>query len=350
MPEITRDQRNSAPAILERYRERMDVALADVLCLENPELHAMMRYHVGMADAQGNAVANAQGKGVRSSLCMFACEALGGDPARALPVAAAVELVHNFSLIHDDIQDGDTERRHRSTVWALWGKPKALQAGNVMRVLADIGAQRLATDRVAPAVAARCGQVLSDACLEMIEGQYLDLEFEGRADVTTADYLDMIGRKTGALIRCAMQLGALAAQDDASTVEAMARCGHYLGLLFQIRDDYLGIWGSEEETGKATGNDLRRHKNSLPLVYAWEHAGPDDRERLRVFYSKETVGDDDVESVMGLLEGLGAPEYIQRLAQEQGVMARGALDGVEFVPGAMRELSDLLEFLLTRKR
>jgi geranylgeranyl diphosphate synthase type I len=347
---VEREREGTTPVILDRYKDEVERALGEVLSLDNPDLQTMLRYHLGWVDEHGLSLASNQGKGLRSSLCMFACEAVGGRPSQALSVAVAVELIHNFSLIHDDIQDGDLERRHRPTLWAVWGRPMALQAGNVMRVLADMGTQHLAQNRVAPAVVVACGQVLTDACLEMIEGQYLDLDFEGRTDIETSAYLEMISRKTGALIRCSMQLGALTGKSDARTVQALATFGQYLGAVFQIRDDYLGMWGYEEETGKAAGNDLRKKKNSLPLVYALQQAGTMEREQLQSIYAKERVEDRDVASTLALLADLGTLEYVQSLAQDQAARAFQAIEGIQLVPGAREELEELVEFLLARQR
>ena len=349
MEEVERESPDKSPSILGKHREEVEDSLSKALLLHNPDLHTMLRYHLGLGDEHGHPTTSNQGKGLRSSLCMFACEAVGGLSEQALSAAVAIELVHNFSLIHDDIQDGDMERHHRPTVWAIWGSPRALQAGNVMRTLADLGIQRPAHHQVAPEIVAMCSKLLTIAYLEMVEGQYLDLDFEGRTDINTANYLDMISRKTGALIRCSLQLGALTGNADAKTVQALTKCGQYLGAVFQIRDDYLGIWGYEEETGKAAGNDIRRRKNSLPLVYALEQAGTMEKEQLQSIYAKEQVEDRDVASTLALLADLGASEYVQSLAQDHAARALEALDGIELVPGAREEFQELVEFLLTRQ-
>ena len=197
---------------------------------------------------------------------------------------------------------------------------------------------------------AGCSRALSDAYLEMIEGQYLDMDFEGRTDIDTRSYLEMIARKTGALIRCSMRMGSLVGKGGAETVQAMSQCGGYLGLAFQIRDDYLGVWGCEEETGKPIGNDLRRKKNSLPLVYALERAGSAEREQIHSIYAKDEVDERDVASVMGVLERLGVSDYVQRLAQQQASLAQEALQSVPTTEHARGEMQELVEFLLTRER
>ena len=341
---------DGTPAILRKYLGGIEEALVDLLSPNDPGIGTMLRYHMGWVDETGQPAASSQGKRLRPSLCMFACEAVGGSPERALQAAAALELVHNFSLIHDDIQDGDLHRHHRPTVWAVWGKPKALTAGNAMRIMADMGVQRRIADGPTPDVAVQCGRALSDAYLEMIEGQYMDMDFEGRTDVDTAAYLEMIAKKTGALIRCSMQMGSLAGGADAETVHAMSECGRFLGLAFQIRDDYLGVWGSEEETGKPTGSDLRRKKNSLPLVYALEMADGVQREHIHSIYSREEVDDRDVASMIYVMEELGVQGYLQRLAEHQAVLARKALQGIRIANSAREELQELVEFLLTRER
>ena len=350
MEDVESESQVKVPAILGKHREEVEDSLSNALSLHSPDLQTMLRYHLGLGDEHGNPTLSTQGKGLRSSLCMFACEAVGGPSDQALSAAVALELVHNFSLIHDDIQDGDRERHNRPTLWAIWGSPRALQAGNVMRTLADLGVQQLLGHRVAPEVVAMCSKLLTSAYLEMVEGQYLDLDFEGRTDINTSNYLDMISRKTGALILCSMQMGALTGNGDARTVQALANCGQYLGAVFQIRDDYLGIWGYEEETGKAAGNDIRRKKNSLPLVYALEQAGTMEKEQLQSIYAKEQVEDGDVASTLALLADLGASEYVQSLAQDHAARALEALDGIELVPGAREEFQELVEFLLTRQR
>ncbi len=348
--EAQRNRIDTTPAILRKYLDGVEESLDELLSPNDPDMSTMLRYHMGWVDENGQPTPLSQGKRLRPSLCMFACEAVGGLPEQALPAAAALELVHNFSLIHDDIQDGDLQRHHRPTVWAVWGRPKALQAGNVMRVLADLGVQRLVGERLAPDVVAGCSRALSNAYLEMIEGQYLDMDFEGRTDIDTTGYLEMVARKTGALIRCSMHMGSLVGSGNAETVQAMSRCGRYLGLVFQIRDDYLGVWGYEEETGKPIGNDLRRKKNSLPLVYALEKADSAEREHIQSIYAKEEVDDRDVASMMDVLEQLGVSNYVQMLAQKQADLAQEALESVPTTERAREEMQELVEFLLTRQR
>ena len=203
-----------------------------------------------------------QGKALRPTLCLFACEALASEYSRALPAAAALELIHNFSLIHDDIQDQDMERRHQPTVWHLWGIPKAIWSGNAMQCTGDLSLLDVARANVPDVTAIRVFDILTESYLEMIQGQCMDLDFESRTDIKSEEYLYMIACKTGALIRSALQIGALLATEDPATVKAFAEFGNHLGQAFQVRDDYLGICGDQATFGKATGNDIRRRKKA----------------------------------------------------------------------------------------
>jgi len=349
VPEIESRSYASSPVILDKYSKEIDAALYAAISLDDITLLNMMRYHIGWVDAGGQIGQPSQGKGLRSSLCVFSCESVGGNPQNALPIAAAVELIHNFSLIHDDIQDGDLERRHRPTVWVNWGKPKALQAGNVMRVLADMAPKEyLHLDNNFEHVS-KCSLVLTAACLDMIEGQYLDLYFEGRTDIDTSKYLEMVSRKTGALIRCSMQIGAIIGNADDATIQAMAQCGRYMGNIFQIRDDYLGIWGEEKYTGKSVGNDIRKKKNSLPIVFANEESDPDERKFLQDTYLQDEIHDSDVNEVISLLEKVNARGYVQDIAEREAKLAIKSLEQAKVSDESREEIYELIKFLLYRE-
>ena len=335
-----------------RYKDMVEQELAQAVpAPHDVVLPALLQYHLGWVDRHGDPVATpaSQGKALRPTLCLFACEALAGDPRRALPAAAALELIHNFSLIHDDIQDQDLERRHQPTLWSLWGAPKALVAGDAMQSLGDLAMLRSAQLDVPPETTLKVSRILTESYLEMIEGQCLDLGFESRTNITTQDYLQMIAYKTGALIRSALEIGALLAADDPATIQAFARFGSYLGRVFQIRDDYLGIWGDEATTGKSTDNDIRRRKKSFPVVFALEWASGADREDLLRIYTQENLDGSDVERIMTVLEEVGAPQYSEQLTQESARQALEALAGVAFPPWARAEVEELVDFLARRQ-
>jgi geranylgeranyl diphosphate synthase type I len=342
--------------MLERYRSELDAALRHALSEGEPfgspqtapGLLGMLRYHMGWEDAAGSPTRGSVGKGLRPTLCLFTCEAVGGRAEQAVPAAVALEMVHNFSLIHDDIQDQDRERHHRPTVWALWGKPLALIAGNVMRTLADGAALDLPGQGVPARKAPGALAVLTARYLEMIEGQYLDLTFEERQEVSPAEYLDMVGRKTGALMEASLHLGAYLGTDDGERVEALRRCGRLLGLAFQARDDLLGIWGDPTLTGKAVGADLRRRKKSLPVVYAFQKAAPPQRARLHELYSQEELDEDAVAEVLTILDTVDAQSYTQALAEEKRDEALAQACQARLPPWAQGELESLAKFMLQR--
>ena len=289
-----------------------------------------------------------EGKALRPTLCLFACEATGGHARQALPAAVALEFIHNFSLIHDDIQDRDEMRHHRPTLWAQWGLPKALVAGNILRILADKSLDGLVDQGANIELALAVNRLLTEAYLEMIEGQYLDLTYESRPDIGLDDYLSMISKKTGALIRCSFNLGATIGTDDEATVTAFRESGEALGYLFQIRDDVLGIWGDEETTGKPVGADIRRKKNSLPVVYTMSQATGQSMRALMDIYKKESVTDSDVDDVLDIMRRVRAREYAHELATEHRDRALAALESVELDAAARHDIKDLADFLLAR--
>jgi len=314
------------------------------------EIHGDLLYHMGWATESGKPLEapQGQGKALRPTLCLFVCDALGGDWAQALPAAAALELIHNFSLIHDDIQDQDRKRRHRPTLWSLRGQPRALVSGDAMHGLAYRVALDLAQRGVSHEKSLAASRLLVESSLSMIKGQCLDLSFEGTLDVSLDEYLGMIRLKTGALITCSLEIGALLATDDEDHVRAFARYGDHLGRVFQVRDDVLGIWGKAEETGKASGNDIRRRKKSFPIVYALAKSSGSARQNLTNIYEKEALDGRDVDSVLGILEDVGAQTHAQALIEEEASRALGELEGIPLSPWARSETQSLVDFLVHR--
>lgn len=332
-----------APPALGRYRRELDAHLRTLLSGRRPPLlYRMLRYHLGWEDAQGHP-ADSPGKALRPALSLLACEAAGGNWRQALPAAAAVELVHNFSLVHDDIQDHDRERRHRPTVWAAWGEGQAINAGDALAALARIAVLGLADAGVPQGEVVEAARILEERTLEMVEGQVMDLSFEKTLDISLDDYLEMIGKKTGALFDCSLRLGALVAGADAAAAEAMGRCGRLLGIAFQARDDLLGVWAAAERTGKAAAADIRRRKKSLPIVFALTgNAGSG----LRRVYAKPELGNEDAALVLRVLDEVGARASCERLAEERLDAALAQLDGLPLRDGPARELRDAASFLV----
>jgi len=336
------------PAAFQRYRSAIEGELRMVLAERQSPLYDMMRYHLGWIDENGNPRQGSAGKALRPTLCLLACEAVGRDYCRALPAAAAIELVHNFSLIHDDIQDDDRERRHRPTVWSLWGKPQAINAGTAMRVLASVVSLRLKEHDVSAQKQLRVQRLIDETSLRLIEGQYLDINYESHFDIRVSDYLDMIEGKTAALIACSLEVGALLGTDDEQVIRSFRDIGRNLGLAFQIRDDILGIWGDEEKTGKPLGSDIRHRKKTLPIVYVLEKAEDRLRKELVTLYQNGALNDDGIAEVLRILEAVAVHSQAQKMAEMYRDKAIEATDKLELSPLARHDLEEVAQFLVGR--
>jgi geranylgeranyl diphosphate synthase type I len=325
--------------------------------------YGQMRYHLGWAHADLSPVEEYPGrylgKFLRPALlllahqaCLPARPAAGRPPYRLeqiLPAAVAVELVHNFSLIHDDIEDSDPLRHHRPTLWKLWGEPQAINTGDGLFCIARLALWELAKNGVEAQTILTLARIFDSACLALCEGQHLDMSFERQREITVAQYLDMIGRKTAALMQCATEMGARLATSDASQIARLATFGRSLGMAFQLRDDLLGIWAAEDELGKAPAGDIRRKKMSLPIIDGLEHATLAQQERLRAVYAEEGQASD--EQVMEVL-AIFAASHVRRRCQARLASAiedaRQALEAIAWSePGeqAQHELNAMLDFL-----
>ncbi len=336
------------PAPLARYRRDVDVFLKSLLDRDScGRLTRMTRYHMGWEDEDGRPAENA-GKGLRPSLLLLACEAVRGDWRRAIPAAAAVELVHNFSLVHDDIQDRDTERHHRPTVWSVWGEAQAINAGDALLALARLALLRLHEEGIPSASVLQAARALDGRTLEMVEGQVMDLAFEDAPQVGLEEYLSMIEKKTGALFACSFEIGALVGGCEAEMVETLGRAGLLLGQAFQIRDDMLGIWGAETRTGKEPAADIRRRKKSLPIVYALNIGDETAVECIGRVYDKRGMSDADVSAALRALDAINAQGYCASQAQQQKAAALALLDGLPLAEDRAVELRETAEFLLER--
>ena len=309
----------------------------------------MMRYHLGTAGPEGEPVAARAGKMLRPTLCLLCCQAVGGRRRQALPAAAAIELIHNFTLIHDDIEDASHSRHGRDTVWRVWGEAQAINAGDGMFALAHLALHRLFEVGVAAQQVLEAARLLDEAALALCEGQHLDLEFEERLDVTCDDYLAMVSAKTGALMGAATAVGALVGGAPGDVVSAFQSFGRRLGLAFQIRDDVLGVWGDSAETGKSAGDDVAARKKSYPIVHALAHASEKDREALRHLYG-EPVGPEGVTAVLAALERSGARAAGEKAVARRVAEALSCLEGLDLAPARRRELEALAVYLVHRRR
>jgi geranylgeranyl diphosphate synthase type I len=280
-------------------------------------LFRMMQYHLGWVDQHFAPLQpSVTGKRLRPVLCLLACEGVGGEWRRAVPAAAAIELIHNFSLIHDDIQDQDHVRHHRPTVWHLWGVAQGINTGDAMWALARLAAHRLTQQGYSAEVVLAAIAWLDRTCLKLCQGQHLDLWFEQTEMVSPSAYVRMISGKTAALLSACTGLGALLGQAPPTAVKAMAEFGHALGLAFQVTDDILGIWGDPSVTGKPAASDIVARKKSLPVVYAMQQKAERGGDLLRQRYAQRDSGANAVAELLALIEATGARAHAERLAQE----------------------------------
>jgi geranylgeranyl diphosphate synthase type I len=324
------------PALLSRYSTLIEGGLRRSAIPSRSQLGRMAAYHMGWATSEGTPAAAATGKRVRPALCLWACEALGGDPEWALPGGIAVELIHNFTLIHDDIQDGDELRRHRPTVWSIWGAAQGINAGD------GVFAHGLRT-LLAPGARAerrmRAAHVLSSAVVEVVEGQCLDLSLEGCASAGQPAYLRLATSKTGALIGASLAMGAILSGASRSVAQRFDAAGRLLGLAFQIRDDWLGTWGDPEVTGKGHQTDLQRRKLTYPIVAAYEVATGARRRELRKLFNDRAPGGEF--RLRALLEDLGGSALTAGMPLVLARDAVATVDSCNLDDSALSDFADV---------
>jgi geranylgeranyl diphosphate synthase type I len=297
------DADSPALSALAAARDLLDEPMRTAARRLEPSVRNVVAYHFGWVDADGSAGDAHRGKAIRGALAVLSAEAASAPASDGIPGALAVEFVHNFSLLHDDVMDGDTERRHRSTAWTVFGSSAAILAGDALLALAF--ETLLDGDPVRAQPAQRS---LARATQHLIVGQVGDLEFERRLDVTLEECLQMAAGKTASLMACSASIGAYLAAAAPDVVTALEVFGYELGLAFQLVDDLLGIWGASASTGKPVGADLRARKNSLPVVAAM-NSGTAAGEELRSLYRSGALNpeadDDAVARATALVDEAG---------------------------------------------
>ncbi len=336
----------SPPMAVLRHRDEIIAEIRSLLGEQNLPLYAMMRYHLGFTE-NGEKLSS-PGKYVRAALCLAACAALGGDYRTALPAAAGVELLHNFALIHDDIEDGSDSRRQRETVWRVWGEAQAINAGDGMFATARLAVHRLRDSGVSSDVVLHVMQLFDRASLELAEGQYLDIEYQGREAVSRDEYARMAVRKTGAVMGAAAGAGAMVAEAPPPAVAAFERFGRQLGVAYQIRDDYLGIWGDPAETGKSVEDDLRSRKKSFPIVVALTETNGPTSELLRALLHEPGLSRGEIRQVVDLLSQGGVREIVQAAAEAATESAVAELRPLNLAGVPVDELSGIAAFVVSR--
>ncbi len=305
--------------------------------------YEMLTYHMGWT-GQG-AGAEATGKRIRPLMLLLATASCKeADWESALPAAAAVELVHNFSLVHDDVQDNSDKRRNRPAIWAKWGVPMAINAGDALFVISNQAIMDLRRSHP-PSTVVQAAAILHDTCLDLTRGQFMDMSYEERNDLTIEDYWPMIGGKTSALLSACAQIGALLGGATNESQENYRQFGYHLGLAFQVQDDILGIWGDESVTGKSAASDLVKGKNSLPVLYALAKGG-----RFAERWNQGPIKPEEVQSVTALLDMEGGREYAEEMSQRETEKALGFLEEANPEGKAGEAMLELANKLLNRKQ
>lgn len=315
-----------------------------------PILWEIIDYQFGwdLPAEDSNFFQKVSGKKIRPLLMALVAKAICGHYQHILPAGVALELIHNFTLLHDDVMDQSPERRHRPAVWTRWGDYQAINAGDGLYALANLSSVRLLNIDTPPNKIVQVFRVLSQACLWTAEGQILDMDFETRETVATDEYITMIANKSATLIEAAALIGALLSTDDQQVVQAYGQFARNLGIAFQVRDDYLGIWGNTATTGKSATSDIVEKKKSYPVLAAFEHAIPADRDTLRRIYAQTTLAESEIQTVLDILDRTGAAEQTDEIAEQYYETAMNSLKNTGIENETQNLIHQLATFLIKR--
>ncbi len=329
-------------SLIPRINARLKIFLSGMNFGQSQSMKDMLMYHMGWqvdADHPGS-----QGKKIRPFLALLSTGAFQGDLEMAMPGAMAVEFLHNFTLIHDDIEDNSPLRHNRPTLWRKWGIAQAINAGDALFSIAQLSILSL-NQTCGDTAALKAAQRMNEVCLHLTRGQYLDISFEEADHVSIDAYLDMVKGKTAALIAFAMELGGILTDQDEETLAALSAFGENLGLAFQIQDDDLGVWGNPAVTGKSAASDLIARKKTLPILYGLSHCKP-----FRAHWAQETITPEDARLMADILDGCGAQDYVRGRSR---AYTRKAFDILKNLFPDNNEhaaaISQLAEVLLKRK-
>jgi geranylgeranyl diphosphate synthase, type I len=335
----------AASDVISRARELVLPGLrAAVDRLENEHMRRIASYQLGWSDGDGNPIETVGGKAVRPTFAILSAEAGGGTASDGVPAAVAVELVHNFSLLHDDIMDGDRERRHRPTGWVVFGEGQTILGGTAMLTAAieTLVADGDAGQRALP--------LLLSSTQRLISGQSFDLYLEGQSDVTVDDVLRMEAGKTAALLACSASIGALAVGASDAVVDGLAGFGHDLGMSFQLVDDVLGVVGNPRITGKSSSSDVRAGKRSAPIVAALRAGGAASDRLAELMAAGPPSTEADVELATQLIQDAGGLAWASAEAQTRFQRATERLEELELPPRAAADLVALGRYIVERDR
>jgi geranylgeranyl diphosphate synthase type I len=334
-----------APEVIARARDLVTPALhAAVDLLDNEQMRQIAAYQLGWVDGDGRPIESGGGKAIRPTLAIISAEAGGGTAHNGVAAAVAVELVHNFSLLHDDIMDGDRERRHRPTGWVVFGEGQTILAGTAMLTAAI---ETLQND--GPGGRRALPLLLSSTQL-LISGQSRDLALEDRDDATVDDVLLMEAGKTASLLACSAAIGALAAGAPAEVVEGLSAYGHDLGMSFQLIDDVLGVVGDPAVTGKSSSSDVRAGKRSAPIVAALRAGGAASDQLAELMAGGPPSSEADVALATKLIGDAGGLDWASNEAQLRLDRGLARLAALNLPRRAESELVALGRYIVERDR
>ncbi len=339
----------TVPQPLQRNATLLEGALRTLFAEQPFPLYNLMEYQLGWRDETGTTLdVPIWQPRLHPGLCLLACQALGGNPEKAIPVAAAVELVYQFTQVHADIQDGRHIRYNRPTVCRLWGSSQAINTGDGLHAMGTLLQMRLRGRDVAADDTLRSVHILDTACLRMCEGLYQDLRYRECKEITPDDYLKMAREKTGALMGCALELGAMAATAPTAVSQAFKRFGEDMGIAFQIQEDIQLLWG-EPLSGVAAGVDVLNTKKVFPIVQAMDKAPLGQKRDLEGLLVERVLEPSDLERLKDLLDAMGARVNAQQEAQRIYDEAVGHLAEAELPSSSQEELREVARWLALRE-
>jgi geranylgeranyl diphosphate synthase type I len=306
-------------SLVEHINKDIQSLINDICPTHIPLFTEMIDWHFGW---KKNGNGQMQGKRLRPLLLLLLCQATGGDFLHALPAATAVELIHNFTLIHDDIQDSSTTRHNRAALWFKYGIPQAINTGDALFSLAKISLDRMQKSYQCETIL-KVSNLLDHTVFKLTTGQFLDMFFESSTKITLEDYFEMLKGKTGALISTSCMIGAILGNSDPEIIVKAGEFGLNLGLAFQIQDDYLGIWGDQAITGKSNTNDLNTRKLTLPIIYGVQNRG-----RFAAIWKSQVSSPQVLAELTNLLELEGAKSFTLNTAKEYSQKAMNILPGI----------------------
>ncbi len=331
----------TADQLYDRYRQVLEEEIRESIAGEDGLLHNMLLYQLGWMDEQGTPLSGPSGERLHPTLCLLSSESALGDYRPALPAAAAVELVYNYTLIHEDVQSGSPNRGNRASVWWIWGPGQAINAGDGMHALARLTLMGLLEKGVPDSRVLRAMQLLDQSCLRMCEGQHLDLVFQEKLSIGIDNYLTMAAGRRGALTSCAMGLGALAVTEDEGTLEAFKRSGECLGIALQIAEDVKELVDST--TGDQPAASVLNKRKLLPIVYVLEKGDIHTKRELGTIYFKRVLEPDDVKQVIAILNEMSALDYARGRAREYTQLAVDALAEVHLTATGREQLQNFCQ-------